>query len=306
MWYRRAVTETHRSGFVTIVGRPNAGKSTLLNALLGEKLAIVTAKPQTTRHRIRGILPVENGQLVFVDTPGVHRGKKALNRHLRELALQTIPDVDAIVYVRDATRVANEDDRVVIDAIRASKKPAVAVLNKVDRVKKPKLLPIMAELAEAGVFQAIVPVSATRADGLEPLLDEVRAIVPEGPPLYPPDELTDRPVRFLAAELIREQLFLALADELPYSVAVQVTKFSPREGRRLVDVDATIHVERESQKGIVVGKGGERIKVIATRAREEIERLIDSKVNLQLFVRVEPNWTKSDKGLKKLGYTEEQ
>jgi GTP-binding protein Era len=291
---------------VTIVGRPNAGKSTLLNALLGEKLAIVTPKPQTTRDRIRGICPMKNGQLVFVDTPGVHKGKKALNRLLRDVALESIPDVDVILYVRDVTRRHNSDDTAILDAIQACGKPAIAILNKIDKIKKNDLLPMMARLHDTGLFTTLIPVSALRGKGLDPVRDETLKLVPEGPALYPEDDLTDKPVRFLVAELVREQLFHALNQEMPYSVAVETTKFSQREGRKLVDIDATVHVERANQKGIVLGKGGELMKAVSTAARLEIQKLIGQKVNLQIFVHVEPNWAKSDKSLEKVGYSRDQ
>ncbi len=297
------MSEMHRAGFVTIVGRPNVGKSTMLNAILGQKIAIVTAKPQTTRDRIVGVCPIENGQLIFVDTPGVHRAKKALNKHMREVAMGSIGDVDAVIVMLDANFGISRDDREILDAVELAKKPALAVLNKVDRVPKQKLLPLMAALHETGLFSAIIPISALKEDGLDTVLAEAAKLVPEGPALYGDDELTDKPVRFLVAELLREELMKALADELPYSIGVEITRYKRREDRPLVDIDATIHVERKSQKGIVLGKGGERMKAVNAAARAQIEALIDSKVFLRVHVRVEPNWTTSAKGLKKLGYT---
>lgn len=296
----------HRAGFVTIVGRPNVGKSTLLNALLGEKLAIVTPKPQTTRDRILGIKPVPGGQIVFLDTPGVHLGSKALNRHMREVALATLGDVDAVLFVLDATGAARgftREEETLVQAVRESGKPTVAVINKVDAVSKPSLLPLMARLHELGLFRAIVPVSATAADGLDRLLAETLPLLPAGPPLFPEDELTDRPVRFLVAELIREQVMLQTRQELPYSVAVEVIRFAERTDKPLIEIDATIHVERESQKAIVLGHGGERVKEISQAAREGIEALVGKQVFLRAHIRVEPDWTKSEKGLRKLGYT---
>ena len=297
---------SHRSGFVAILGRPNVGKSTLLNALLGEKLAIVTPKPQTTRDRILGICPTPNGQLVFLDTPGVHRARKALNQHLRDVALATIPDADVILFVLDASRAVNRlgrDEEAIIRAIIAQKKPAIAVLNKIDQVQKLALLPLIKDLADRNCFQAIIPVSARDREGLEPLLAEARNLVPEGPPLFAEDELTDRPMRFLVGELFREQLMLSLADELPYSIAVVVTRYKARSDRPLVEIDCTVHVERTSQKGIVLGKGGERLKEVATSARAAIEALVGMQVYLRTHVRVEPGWTQSERAMRKLGYT---
>lgn len=297
--------ESHRAGFVTIIGRPNVGKSTLLNGFLGQKIAIVTPKPQTTRDRIVGVCHRAGGQLVFLDTPGVHRGKRALNRHLTDVALATIPDVDAALFVLDVSRCAGgiaAADKALVDRLAESGKPLVACLNKIDQVKRPQLLPLITVLAERGCFRAIVPVSATRRDGVERVLDELLALMPEGPALYEEDAITDRPVRFLCAELLREQLMLALGQELPYAVAVEITGFKTREDRPLVEIDATIHVERSSQKAIVLGKGGKTIKTVSTAARAEMETLLEQQVFLRVHVRVEPNWTNSPKSMRKLGY----
>ena len=296
----------HRAGFVTFVGRPNVGKSTLMNALLGEKIAIVTPKPQTTRDRIVGICPIDNGQIIFVDTPGVHNGKYALNHHLRDVALETLRDVDVIAFVLDCVSVKGKlhaEDEEILAAIAEAKKPAIAVLNKVDRIHKPKLLPLIADLSRREIFEALIPVSAKTGSGLDVLREELRQRIPVGPALYDSEELTDKPLRFLVAELFREQLMLALGQELPYSLAVEIVRFKQRTDRPLTEIDATIHVERKSQKGIVLGEHGKRLKSIATAARAAIEELVGTRVYLRTHVRVEPNWTRSDRGLKKLGYT---
>jgi len=296
-----------RSGFVTLVGRPNAGKSTLLNAFLGEKLAIVTPKPQTTRDRILGVASVDDGQIIFLDTPGVHKGRKALNKHLSEVALSTIGDVDVVLFVIDAGDAARKglkhDDERIIEAIQAAGCTSIALLNKVDTVAKERLLPLIAHLSEREVFSTIIPVSATKDDGLSIALTETLALLPEGPPLYPEDELTDKPMRFLVGELLREQIFLSMKQEVPYSVAVEIIRFKEREDGKLVEIDATIHVERTSQKGIILGKGGQNIKEVSTIAREEIEKLVGKKVFLRTHVRVEPNWTKNERSMRKLGYS---
>jgi GTP-binding protein Era len=305
-----AMSESFRAGFVTLVGRPNAGKSTLLNAFLGEKLAIVTPKPQTTRDRILGIVGVEDGQIVFLDTPGVHRGKKAFNRHLTEVALSTIGGVDVVLFVidaKDATRRGlNQDDQRIVEAIKSVGCSAIALINKVDAVAKERVLPLIAELSSHEIFSSIVPVSATQADGLAVVLEEILALLPESPPLFPEDTLTDKSMRFLVAELLREQLFLSTKDELPYSVAVEITRYKEREDKELVEIDATIHVERRSQKGIIVGKGGKHLKKVATFARVEIEKLVGKKVFLSTHVRVEPNWTKNERSMRKLGYSKQK
>jgi GTP-binding protein Era len=298
-------TEEHRAGFVTILGRPNVGKSTLLNTILGQKIAIVTPKPQTTRDRIIGICPVDNGQLIFVDTPGVHLGGNALNRHLQQVATNSIADVDAILFVIDA-KAANGKlsfgDRAVMELAMSASKPVVGVLNKVDIAGKAQLLPLMASLLEAGQFETLVPVSAVTSDGLDIVLDTLRGLMPIGPALYDPEELTDQPTRFIVAEMLREKLMLDLGQELPYSLAIEITRFKERENGKMVDIDATIHVERKSQKGIVLGRGGERLKDAATAARIDMEALLGQRVFLHTHVRVEANWTKSEKGLRKLGY----
>jgi GTP-binding protein Era len=301
------MNDGYRAGFVTIVGKPNVGKSTLLNQLMGEKLAIVTHKPQTTRDRILGIRPVDNGQLIFLDTPGVHRAKKALNTHMVDVAMATLTDVDVVFLVFDAVTAHPNDvlggtDSRILDAIDSTKKPAIAVLNKIDKIDKNKLLPMMATLGEQTIFSAIVPISAKTGDGIDALLEEARILVPESPPLYPEDSLTDRSMRFLVGELLREQLILTTKDELPYSVGVEITGFKERTGKAIVDIDATIHVERKSQKGIVLGKGGIRLKTASTEARKQMEKLIGTKVFLRTHVRVEPNWTQRAAGLRKLGY----
>ncbi len=299
--------ETYRAGFVGILGNPNVGKSTLLNQLLGEKLAIVTHKPQTTRDRILGVRPVPNGQLIFLDTPGVHRADKALNKHMVDVAMSALNDVDVAVLVLDASdcqkKGALESVHAgLMEALRKSKKPIVVAINKVDKVPKNALLPMISAVHESELFTAIVPISAKSGDGVDALLGEIHSQVPLGPPLYPEDTLTDRSVRFLAGELLREQLILATKDELPYSVAVEVTRFKERTDKPLTEIDVTVHVERSSQKGIVLGKNGSRIKAAATEARQRIEELTGQKVFLRTHVRVEPNWTKRPGGLRKLGY----
>ena len=293
----------HRAGFVTLLGCPNVGKSTLLNALLGQKIAIVTPKPQTTRDRMIGVLPVDGAQLVFVDTPGVHRGRTALNRHMVQVATESLEDVDAICFVTDASCGLGKQDRAVLKLAASSGRPIIGVINKVDLVKKGKLLPLMETLHGLHDFATIIPVSSTTRDGLSPLVEELVKLMPASHPLYDAESLTDRPVRYIVAELLREQLMLALGQEVPYSVAVEITRFKQRPERSLVDIDATIHVERDSQKGIVLGKGGQQLRDASTAARLEMEKLLEQQVFLRTHVRVEPNWTKSEKGMAKLGYS---
>ena len=290
-----------RAGFCALVGRPNVGKSTLLNQMCGEKLAIVTPKPQTTRNRIAGIrnVPEKHAQIVFVDTPGIHAGRGALNKYMVEQALAAANDTDVIVYIVEATR---PPERFVLDRLQ-TRRPIILAMNKIDLVKdKGVLLPRIEAWTREGNFAEIIPIAAVNGDGVERIVDAVVARLPEGEPHFPPDQLTDVPERFLAAEFIREQVFLFARDEVPYATAVTVDRWQERKEENDVFVDATIHVERESQKGILVGRGGRVIKEIGTRARMEITRLLGLPVHLKLFVRVDPDWTHSQDRLRRMGY----
>lgn len=295
------------AGTVAILGRPNVGKSTLLNALVGEKLAIVTPKPQTTRNRIVGVWNGPAGQIVFVDTPGVHGAKKALNRFMVQEALGAIDEVDAALLVVDATeRRPGNEEREIIRALAASKRATVLAINKVDKVKdKGALLPLLAEWQQVADFRALVPISALKNSNTEPLIRELTALLPSGEPLYGPDMLTDRTERFLAAELIREQLFLAMRQELPYAVAIDIEAWNERtrqDGTNDVVIEAYILVERDSQKSIVIGQGGSMIRDVGTKARAEISQLLGRPAHLKLEVKVDPEWSTSPAALARLGY----
>lgn len=319
MVYHRAMpaSRPHRAGTVAILGRPNTGKSTLLNRIVGEKLAIVTPKPQTTRNRIVGVWNGGDAQIVFVDTPGVHAARSALNRFMVTEALGAIGDVDAALLVIEAPQGSagaaglpaaasawlGDPERQILDRLAAARRPIVLALNKVDRVKdKPSLLPLLEALGKDPRFAALVPISATRGTGVDGLCEEMRALVPEGPPLFGPDTLTDRTERFLAAELVREQLFLRLRQELPYSTAVVIEEWNERADRGDVVVVATILVERDGQKAIVVGRGGSMIRDVGTAARGEITRLLGRPAHLKLEVKVAPDWTVSPEALGRAGY----
>lgn len=298
-----ATTAPPRSGFIALVGRPNVGKSTLLNALLGQKVSIVTRKPQTTRHRIIGVHNRPDAQLVYVDTPGLHRREvTAMNRYLNQTAGQALADVDAVVFVVDAGRWTEEDD-LVLERLRAQALPVVLAVNKVDRVRdKNRLLPLLERLNRAYAFHAVVPVSATRRDNLEALEEELVALTPEGPALFPEDQLTDRSERFMAAELVREQLMKSLGDELPYATTVEIEAFE--EEGRLRRVAAVVWVERSGQKKIVIGQGGDGLKRVGSAARREMERLFDARVYLKLWVKVRAGWSDDERALRSLGYAE--
>jgi len=304
-------------GTVALVGRPNVGKSSLVNALVGQKIAPTTHKPQTTRRAIRGVFTRGSAQLVFVDTPGVVTPRHGLDRFMLEEAREAARTVDVVALVVEARAARpgappiDAADLAALDALFAAGDvgvPLVLVVNKIDRLEdKGALLPLLAAYSEARAFEALVPVSATTKDGLTALADALLTLMPEGELLFPDDAITDASERDIAADIIREKAMLELDEEVPHRLAVQIELFdeSRREDPRkpVIHIAAVLHVERESQKGIVVGKGGERIKAIGTRARKDLERLTGAKVMLELFVRTEPMWTESDKALKKLGYT---
>jgi GTP-binding protein Era len=291
-----------RSGMVALVGRPNVGKSTLMNRILGEKVSIVSRRPQTTRHRVLGIHTTDAYQLVFVDTPGIHQSKRKINQYMVQAATTALEGVDAIVLVVEAQRWTEGEDAI-LERLREVDTPVIAVVNKVDRVTpREKLLPFLDELAGRFDFAAIVPMAARKGDNIEPLLGELEARLPEGPPLFPEDQITDKNMRFLCAELVREQLFHQLGEEVPYATEVVVDRFE--ETARRTEIQATILVERDSQKAIVLGKGGRRIKEVGSRARQAIEYLLEAHVRLELYVQVRQGWTTDDRALRELGYEE--
>ncbi len=285
-----------RSGFVTIIGRPNAGKSTLLNALVGEKLAIVTHKPQTTRTRIQGMVNVPKkksraaAQIVLVDTPGVHRSETSLDKKMMQEIRDAVHGCDLILMISDATDVPRED-RFVLDLLKNSETPVFLLLNKIDRIQKDKLLAVIEQFRTMYEFKEIIPISALKKDGLDDLLDAVVKALPNGPEYFPKDQITDQPARFLAAEIIREQVLFETEKEVPYAAAVIIENFE--EGERLTRISALIYVERDGQKAIIIGKGGAMLKKIGTAARLHIEKMLGMKVFLELFVKVKPNWRES-------------
>jgi GTP-binding protein Era len=291
-----------RSGYAALIGAPNVGKSTLLNRILGEKISIVTPKPQTTRGRVLGVVHRPGAQLVLVDTPGIHKGKTALNRHMVETAYGAIREVDVVVFVIDAARPDPESEELVLAKLRERERPALLAVNKMDAVPKIKALPLIAAWSDLHVFKEIVPVSAKEGDQVDVLVDAMFQELPPGHPYFPEDALTDMSEREAAREIIREKLFLLTGDEIPYSTAVTIESYTERENPRLVRIEAVIHVERESQKGIVIGKNGVALKEIGTQARLEIERMTGCKTHLALFVRVEKNWSKDPKAMRRLGY----
>lgn len=289
------------SGFVAIIGRPNVGKSTLLNNIVGEKIAITSPKPQTTRNRILGIHNIDNGQIIFVDTPGIHQARSPLNRYMVDQARNACLDVDVILWLVEADRPVDTDP-LIPRLLEKSKRPVLLVINKIDTIPKQKLLPIIDGYRQICPFASILPISALKGDGVEQLMAELPALIPEGPQYFPDDQLTDVPERFIVAEMIREQILMRTKDEVPYGVAVLVERFQENPARNMIGIDAVINVERDSQKRIVVGKGGSMIKQIGQSARKEIERMLGVKVHLELFVRVQKNWTQSGRMMKEFGY----
>ena len=290
------------AGTVAILGRPNVGKSTLLNRIVGEKLAIVTPKPQTTRNRITGVFNSERGQIVFVDTPGVHGATKQLNRFMLGEALGIIPDIDAALLIVDAgtDRPGDAEERI-LRALAEARRPVVLGINKVDTVKnKEALLPRLERWNQQPGLRALVPISASRGTNVDRLVNELWALLPEGPPLFDAEHLTDRTERFLAAELIREQFFIALRQEVPYAIAVVIDEWNERPTD--VVIAASIVVERESQRAIVLGKGGTMIRDVGTRARVAISEFLQRPAHIKLTVRIEPDWTTSPEAMAELGY----
>jgi GTP-binding protein Era len=290
-----------RSGFVSIVGRPNVGKSTLLNRILGEKIVITSDKPQTTRNRIQGIHNIVGGQIVFIDTPGIHRAKNRLNKFMVEEALASIEGVDIILFLVEGGADPAKEAGMIKEVLSGVNIPVILVMNKIDLVPKGELLERMQCYGECYPFREIIPISAITGDGVEQLVKLVHGLLPEGPCYFPEDILTDVPERFVVAEIIREKIFRLTRDEVPYSVAVAVDSFKEREDG-LVSIAATINVERDSQKGIIIGKKGDMLKKIGMQARQEIELLLDTKVFLELFVRVSPEWSENSRMLKEFGY----
>jgi GTP-binding protein Era len=290
----------HRSGYVAVVGRPNVGKSTLINRLLGQKVAIVSPKPQTTRNRLLGVLTREDAQVIFLDTPGVHQPKHRLGEAMVETAASALPDADVVLWVVDGSVPPTDDDRQVAAMLERlhPKIPRVLVLNKSDKGIAKETPEAYAELAPTATK---VQVSASRAHNLERMVEEVVMALPEGPRYYPADQVTDQQVRFMAGELVREQLLLQLGDEVPHSVAVLVNEFKERSPE-MTYISAVIYVERESQKPIVLGKDGQKVKRVGQAARESIEALLGTRVYLELWVKVRPKWRSNDEELRRLGY----
>lgn len=293
----------YKSGFVTLIGRPNVGKSTLMNYLIGQKIAITSNKPQTTRNRIQTVLTTEEGQIVFVDTPGIHKAKNKLGEYMVNVAERTLNEVDVVLWLVEPTTFIGAGEKHIAEQLGKVKTPVVLVINKVDMVKKEEILTFIDAYRKVYDFAEIVPVSARNGDNTDELVKVILKYLPYGPQFYDEDTITDQPERQIVSELIREKALHCLNDEIPHGIAVAIDSMKYR--RKIVDIDATIICERDSHKGIIIGKQGAMLKKIGSTARFEIEKMLDCKVNLQLWVKVKKDWRDSDFLIKNFGYTKE-
>lgn len=292
-----------KSGFVTIVGRPNVGKSTLVNSFAGEKISIISSKPQTTRNTIKTIINGEDSQIIFIDTPGIHKPKTKLGEYMVNLAETTLNEVDMVLFLVEATdREPGAGDLYIIEQLKRLRTPVVLLINKIDLVKKEQILLSIANYNKQMDFRAVIPVSAINNEGTDIVTKEIKKLLPEGPRYFPDDIITDQPEKMIAAELIREKILGLVNEEVPHGTGVEVISFKERQGRELIDIEANIYCEKETHKGILIGKEGKMLKRIGSLARVEIENLLGTKVFLQLWVKVKPDWRNSDNMLKTLGY----
>lgn len=293
-----------KSGYVSVIGRPNVGKSTLLNAIIGEKISAISSKPQTTRQNITFIHTDNEAQIIFLDTPGIQKPKNKLGEFMLTESKEGIEDSDVITYIVDTSKRIGKAERSIIDLLKEykGKLPIILLINKVDTIKKEELLEIISMYAEEDIFDDIIPISAMKNDGVDIYLESLKKYLKPGPMYYPEDMITDKNERFIVAEIIREKGLMYLNEEVPHGLAISIEKFKKREDKNIYDIDANIYVERDSHKGILIGKGGSMLKRIGTEAREEAERLLDGKVNLQIWVKVEKNWRDRDNLVKRFGY----
>lgn len=301
------MNSSFKSGFVTIIGRPNVGKSTLMNHLIGQKIAITSNKPQTTRNRIQTVYTdMERGQIVFLDTPGIHKAKNKLGEYMVNVAERTLNEVDVILWLVEPSNFIGAGEQHIIEQLKRVKTPVILVINKVDTVEKEKILEYIDTYRKVYDFAEIIPVSALRAINLEDVIDSIFKYLPYGPQFYDEDTITDQPERAIVAEIIREKALHALDEEIPHGIAVAIDQMKQRKGQNFFDIDATIVCEKDSHKGIIIGKGGAMLKKIGSNARYEIERLLDAKVNLKLWVKVKKDWRDSDFLIKNFGYKKDE
>ncbi|WP_050180907.1 GTPase Era [Domibacillus robiginosus] len=297
---------TYKSGFISIIGRPNVGKSTFLNRVIGQKIAIMSDKPQTTRNKVQGVLTTDRAQMVFIDTPGIHKPKHKLGDFMMKTAVNTLKEVDLILFMINAEEGFGGGDEFIIDKLKDIKTPIFLVINKIDRIHPDQLMELIVQYKEFLPFAEIVPISALEGNNVDRLLEQVEKMLPEGPQYYPADQVTDHPERFIVSELIREKVLHLTREEVPHSIAVVIDKISKRDGKDMIDVMATIIVERDSQKGIVIGKQGALLKEVGKRSRQDIEHLLGSKVFLELWVKVQKDWRNKAANLRDFGFKEDE
>lgn len=300
------MTENFKSGFVTIVGRPNVGKSTFMNRVIGEKIAIMSDKPQTTRNKIQGVMTDKESQIIFIDTPGIHKPKHKLGDYMVNVAENTLNEVDAVLFMINAEEGYGRGDQFILDRLQRVDQPVFLIINKIDRVHPDKLLPLIDQYKEKLDFEEIIPISALEGNNVNHLLDVLKNHLPEGPQFYPEDQITDHPERFVISEFIREKVLHLTREEIPHSIAVVIEGIEPRNEHDKVEIQAAIIVERKSQKGIIIGKQGSMLKEIGKRARRDIESLLGSKVYLELWVKVQKDWRNKQIQLSDFGYREDE
>ncbi|WML25550.1 GTPase Era [Neobacillus sp. OS1-33] len=296
----------YKSGFISIIGRPNVGKSTFLNRVIGQKIAIMSDKAQTTRNKIQGVLTIDDAQMIFIDTPGIHKPKHKLGDFMMKVAVNTLKEVDLILFMVNAEEGFGRGEEFILEKFHTVNTPIFLVINKIDQVHPDQLLPIIESYKEKYPFKEIVPISALEGNNVEQLLGQIKSFLPEGPQYYPADQVTDHPERFIITELIREKALHLTREEIPHSLAVVLDKMERREGKDMIDVMATVIVERDSQKGIIIGKQGSMLKEIGKRARVDIENLLGSKVYLELWVKVQKDWRNKMSQLRDYGFNEDE
>lgn len=290
------------SGFVSLIGRPNVGKSTLMNLLIGEKISIISSKPQTTRNKIQTILTTETMQVVFVDTPGIHKSKSKLGDYMVKSAETSLNDVDIVLYLVEPYEKIKDSDKAILERLKKVNTPVFLVINKIDTVEKPELLKVMENYSKEYNFAEIIPLSALKGKNQETLLSNIEKYLPEGPKYFPEDMITDQPEKQIVAEIIREKALYLLQDEIPHGIAVEITSMKHRKDKDITDIDATIYCERDSHKGIIIGKQGSMLKKIGSNARRDIQRFVGGQINLQIWIKVKKDWRDSDFLLKNFGY----
>ena len=298
--------ENFKSGFVAIIGRPNVGKSTLMNHLIGQKIAITSKKPQTTRNKIQTVYTCEDGQIIFLDTPGIHKAKNKLGEYMVNVAEQTLKDVDVILWLVEPTTYIGAGEKHIAEQLQKTSLPVILVINKVDTVKKEEILQVIDNYRKLYDFAEIIPASALRGQNTKDIVDSLFKYMPYGPMFYDEDTVTDQPQRQIVAEIIREKALHALDEEIPHGIAVTIEKMRERKGQHIVDIEATIVCERDSHKGIIIGKQGSMLKKVGSNARFEIEKMLEEKVNLKIWVKVKKDWRDSDTLMKNFGYNKKE